>query len=95
MLYEDLPQAQNLEEEQALRASFARHAPAMVDTVSAWSTVRAQLLLDTQATDEVVAVAPRPARPVGRHPRLRTALMTAGIAAALMALMGAGVGAAY
>jgi hypothetical protein len=95
MLYEDLPQAQNLEEEQALRASFARHAPTMVDTVSAWSTVRAQLPLDTQATDEVIAVVPRPPRLAPRHPRLRAALMAAGIAAVLIALMGAGVGAAY
>ncbi|HEX8981544.1 MAG TPA: DUF4179 domain-containing protein [Ktedonobacterales bacterium] len=95
MQTEDSPHDWELAEEPTLRATFARHAPTMVDTESAWFNVRTQLPLGAQATDKAAAAAPRSTRQAARHPRLRAALMNAGFAAALVVLVGAGVGTAY
>jgi hypothetical protein len=81
--------------ERALRAALAAHAPAVMDTHTAWLAVRARLPLDA-APARAMEDAARPTMRSRTRPALvRRALLTAGIAAVLLALVGAGVGAAY
>jgi hypothetical protein len=81
--------------ERILRAALAGHAPRMVNTEDAWLAVRSRLPLDAGLARSVEGAAQSTVRPWLRPALARRALLTAGIAAVLIALVGAGVGAAY
>jgi hypothetical protein len=92
---EMLPQLAELDEERALRTALAAHAPGEVSTQDAWVAVRAHLALDADPARAVGSAPPITMRPRTRPTLLRRASLTAGVAAILIALMGAGFGAAY
>jgi hypothetical protein len=92
---EMLPQRSEPEDEPALRAALAAHAPVVVPVDDAWLTVKPRLMLDATSMREDQALEMAPTRQSARRPWWRRAALTAGIAAILVALMGAGVGAAY
>src|SRR5690242_2368187 len=91
-LLPDMPEAAaEPEAERLLRAALAAHAPRVVDAADAWLIVRDRLPLDANLAPTTEGAARSSSRPS----LLRRALLTAGIAAVLLALVGAGVGAAY
>ncbi|HEV2238714.1 MAG TPA: DUF4179 domain-containing protein [Ktedonobacterales bacterium] len=84
-----------LEDERALRAALAAHAPADVPTADAWITVRSHLALGAVPAHEATRLTRLGRRPRARRSPLRAALLASGVAALLVALMGAGYAAAY
>jgi hypothetical protein len=84
-----------LDEEQALRAALAAHAPIELPIADAWVAVRSRLALSAAPAAGGQASAPVAPQPRARWSPLRAALLASGVAAVLIALMGAGVAAAY